>query len=218
MAERYTEHMRLRDLEGNPQNAKGHDVLGIQESMRRFGMVDLIVLDERTQRIVSGHGRRDSLLALEAAGGNPPDEDIASVDGAWWVPVVRGWASADDDDAAAAAVAVNQWSIAGGWDLGTLLPQLDRLGKTPAGLAGVGFGDEDLDDMLARFQEQTALPDDNAEDWTVDGSRQVRSIMLDYPLDDYRWVADTASRARTHYGVASNAELFVRLVRDDNAA
>lgn len=215
MGERRTELRPLSTLQANPDNAKTHDLVGIGQSMFRFGMVELIVLDERTGFIVSGHGRTDSLRATKDRGEDPPDEDIrvAEEDGDWWVPVVLGWASADDTEAAAATVAVNAWVERGGWNIDLLLSELSHLDALDRGLEGVGFFRDDIDDLIARSQENQTTDDTN-EGWG-DPDRQVRSIQLDYPLDDYRWITDAAARARLAYNVGSTAELFTALLRED---
>lgn len=216
MTERRTELRPLSSLHPNPDNAKSHDIPGIESSMSRFGMVELIVLDERTGFIVSGHGRTAALRAAMARGESPPDADIEvrHAHEEWYVPVVLGWASADNIEAAAATVALNRWVEEGGWDIDRLLEQLDRFDTSEPGLKGIGFGRNEIDDLIARSQENQDRQTGNDDGWG-DPDRQVRSIMLDYPLDDYRWITDAAARARLVYGVGSTAELFTALLRED---
>ena len=140
--------MPLGELASNPQNAKLHDLDGVQSSIQRFGMVELITLDERTGQIVSGHGRRDTLAMMRDAG-EPPPEDVQVKDGEWLVPVVRGWSSKDDNEAAAATVALNRYVETGGWDQGLLADLLQGVAELPGGLQGVGYSNDDLADLLA---------------------------------------------------------------------
>ncbi|MGH9095133.1 MAG: hypothetical protein ACRDXE_08225 [Acidimicrobiales bacterium] len=213
---RRIEYRRLANLTPNPGNVKGHDVAGIGDSMDRFGMVELIAVDERTGLLVSGHGRVESLTARHADGFAAPEGVDDRPDG-WWVPVVVGWASADDDEALAATIALNQANIRGGWDIDRLLEQLDSLHSN---LTGVGFGETDIDDLLAAAEEARARASGAQADdpWGHgDPDRQVRAIMIDLPLDDYRWATATAARARAAFGVDSNAELFTALLREDEA-
>ena len=220
MTERDVEYRPLSGLVENPGNPKLHDTAGIGASMGRFGLIDVIVEDGRTGFIVSGHGRRKTLLELHAAGQPAPDgvevrtADTPSGD-EWWVPVVVGWASADDDEAAAATVALNRWTELGGWDLGSLIAQLDGLAAGP-GLDGVGFSANDLDDVRARWEEETTPPPPPEDPWGFgDSDRQVRSLMLDLPLPEYKWATEVCARARTAYKVDSNAELFLVLLEAD---
>lgn len=210
MSTRKTVRRPLASLTGNPANAKEHDTDGIGASMDRFGMVDVIVLDDRTGYIVSGHGRVDTLRAKQAAGEAPPD-GVRARAGDWQVDVVTGWASRDDQEAAEATVAVNRWTEQGGWDREKVLDQLQHLEAT-TGLAGVGFGRDDIDDLIAQIEE--AAGGDDGDGWG-DPERQVRALMLDYPIDDYRWLNETLARARTTEQVDSTAVLFLLLLTDD---
>lgn len=179
------------------------------------------MVDERTGFLIAGHGRLERLLAQRDAGDPAPDGVVVREDGVWLVPVVRGWASKDDDEALAYLVASNQTSIAGGWNTDVLTDLLVELAEGP-GLDGVGFTPEDVDDLVAEaIQFDTEAPRgaagrDTSYDERAEGYRnkQVRSMVMDFPIDAYEFVVETAARARQHFRVASNAELFARLVEE----
>lgn len=67
------EYLPLDDLKRAPRNPKGHAQKVISESMDVHGYVEAITLDERTGRIVAGHGRLDDLVARRAAEAPPPE-------------------------------------------------------------------------------------------------------------------------------------------------
>ena len=211
MGQRSVEYRYLDDLKGNPDNAKRHDTAGIAASMGRFGMVDLVVIDDRTGWLVAGHGRVATLQEARAAGREPP-AGVRADDQGWQVPTVVGWASDDDDEALATTVALNRWTERGGWDIGGLIDRLDHLADTPAGIDALGFSNSDLDDLMAQHQEATT--DDPDDDWQLN-ERQVRSFMFDLPIEDYRWAVAVAARARDHYEVDSNAALFLAMLEED---
>lgn len=157
---RRLEYVPLDDLLARvePSNVKRHDGPGIARSIERFGFTDPIELDERTGRLVAGHGRIDQLAAWR----DDPDrqdelpEGLAQLaDGTWTVPVVRGWASADDDEARAYVLAANRLTEAGGWDTEGLAAQLtdiqDRALDMPP-----GFTASDLDALLAELGQAPA--------------------------------------------------------------
>lgn len=149
-SERTVDYLPLHEIVRAPRNPKMHHTEGIAASIGRFGVAELPLLDERTGRLVAGHGRLDDLAARAAAGEDPPDGVRISSDGTWLVPVVRGWASRSDADADAYLIASNQLTVNGGWDetaLGELLAALNDL--DPDLLAVTGFGEEDLADLLA---------------------------------------------------------------------
>lgn len=154
---RYLELVRLDDLERAPRNPKAHADDVIAGSVDHFGLVELITLDERTGRIVAGHGRLDSLLARRDAGATPPDGIELDTDGGWLVPVVRGWRSRSDADAESYLVTSNESTILGGWhrqELTELLAELEA--TSPQLLAVTGFTAADLDQMRADAAHATA--------------------------------------------------------------
>jgi DNA modification methylase len=145
--QRRIDYVALDEIAPADRNAKGHDAVLIGGSMDRFGFIEPAVLDERTGRLVAGHGRREKLIDKRDAGESAP-EGIQVRDGVWFVPVVRGWSSVDDAEAEAAGIALNQATIAGGWDSETLAAMLSDLASTSVGFDGTGFVQADLDDLL----------------------------------------------------------------------
>jgi len=152
------EYMDLADLVRAPRNPKQHDLGAIHQSIARFGFVSPIILDERTGRLLAGHGRLDSLQAAKASGDKPPDRIIAQ-DGTWRVPVVRGVASKSDQDAEAYLVADNRTVELGGWDDAALASLLSDLAAQDA-LAGTGFDQDDVDVLLKRLGDSTVGQDE----------------------------------------------------------
>ena len=103
------EYLSLSSLKPARRNPKRHHVETVQASMGRFGYVSPLILDERTGRLVAGHGRLKSLQKAKAEGMEPPDR-IRVQNGEWLVPVVRGIAFADDREAQ--GVVLQQWPMA----------------------------------------------------------------------------------------------------------
>lgn len=144
---RRLEYVDLDTIEGALSNPKGHAEEDLAVSLGRWGFTEPPLLDERTGRLVVGHGRLDALRARRDRGEDPPEGVEARSGGRWFVPVVRGWASTDDDEAFAYLVAGNQLTTAGGWtdDLG---PALDALAAAGSSLDGLGFSADDLAGLL----------------------------------------------------------------------
>ena len=63
------EYLDLEGLVRAPRNPKQHDLGVLQASLDRFGFVAPIILDERTGRLVAGHGRLDALEKLKSEDG-----------------------------------------------------------------------------------------------------------------------------------------------------
>ncbi len=142
------------------RNPKRHE--DVRPSFDRFGFIELPTLDERTGRLVSGHGRIDSLNAAHAAGGEPPEGVTVGPDGRWMVPVVRGWSSVDDREAEAAGVAVNRYVEAGGWDFSGLSAVLTDVSTTAAKLEGIGYTADQLASMIAAIKPPEFKPGDQS--------------------------------------------------------
>lgn len=161
MSERRIEMMDVEALTPARRNPKLHsDDIG--KSIDRFGFADAIVLDDRTDRIIGGHGRRSALIELKRAGATPPDGIVVDATGAWLVPVQRGWSSKNDTEAEALLLAENQITIAGDWDHKMLLEILSELGPGPE-IEGLGFSEKEIAEML----EPTAVQDGAADKETA---------------------------------------------------
>lgn len=147
----------LDSLVSAEKNPKRHHA-DIEASLARFGIVDSIgIVDERTGRLVGGHGRVEALRAMRARGA-PPPAGVEVVDGGTWrVPVMYGWASANDAEATACLVALNELSTAGGWHAQGLGEVLKSIGAERA--KGIGFDSR----FLAKLFERNAAEDDDAK-------------------------------------------------------
>jgi DNA modification methylase len=157
--ERRIEYLPLHELTVATRNPKNHDEENIDRSLGRFGYTEPILIDERTERLVAGHGRLQALIRLRDKGATPPD-GIVEEDGQWRVPVIRGWASRSDEEAESYLIASNQLTIAGGWDnaaLGAML--LDLSDKDPLNLVGLGFDDKMLSKLLDDTQPKAGKTD-----------------------------------------------------------
>ncbi len=147
--QRRIEYMPLAKIIGAAANPKDHASAVITQSVRRFGFVEAMTLDERTQRLVAGHGRVDILKMLKARGKKPPDGVQLDAAGEWLVPVQRGWASKDDVEARAYVVASNKTSEAGGWKKDELAEELAAIADdSMLSLLGTGFDEHELDRLL----------------------------------------------------------------------
>lgn len=167
MAQRI-EWMALSDVQPAEINPKDHDVGELATSVSRFGFVEPAVVDDRTGRLIAGHGRLKTLQAMERSNGTPPN-GIQVTGGRWTMPVIRGWASKNDREAAAYLLASNRLVEAGGWINGELIEQLKLLAPDN-GLAGTGFSADDIDRLL-QDMEPEGLPADVDEVPEIEDSK-----------------------------------------------
>lgn len=160
---RRIEYLPLSSLKAAKRNPKKHADAEVRASIGRFGYIEPMVLDERTGSLVAGHGRRDALAGMKAAGQAAP-AGVKLEGGEWLVPVLRGWGSVSDQEAEAYLLASNQLTTLGGWDNGPLTEMLKELSEAGA-LEGVGFGEAELTELLdaAGPKEGETDPDDVPE-------------------------------------------------------
>jgi DNA modification methylase len=160
VADRRIEYLPLEGIEGALRNPKLHALGDLGVSIGGHGLVEVPTLDERTGRLVAGHGRIEALRARKAAGEAPPGGVRVDEGGKWLVPVLRGWASATDAQAENYLVASNQLTTAGGWDTSGLTDILRDLAKNDS-LEGLGFNAGELERLLTEQPSGSlADPDD----------------------------------------------------------
>lgn len=141
------EYLPVDDLPEDERNPKAHLLDDIDASMSRFGYVEPIVIDERTGKLLSGHGRRETLQARKARGEPPPLNVEVDEQGRWLAPVVRGVRTTSDIEAGALLVGLNELVGAGGWDQARLATLLEET-RARSTLVGTGYTSERLDELL----------------------------------------------------------------------
>ena len=138
----------LTKIKGDPENPKDHDRATIKGSFRRFGFVELPVIDERTGRLVSGHGRVECLLEMKAEGEKPPAR-VRVKGNEWMIQVLRGIRFKNEIEAKAYLVAANSSTIRGGFKESALASLLERI-RSRSTLDGIGYTKRDVDKLIAR--------------------------------------------------------------------
>lgn len=164
--------MALEDVPRATRNPREHDLSLIRRSIETFGFTAPGVLDERTGRLVAGHGRLTALEKMHWEGVDPPEGVQLANGGAWLVPIIRGWSSRSDAEAEAYVIADNRLNERGGWDDHVLAEVLSDVAETsPDLLESVGYTGAELDDLIAtvsvpmdpeELSEKYGEPDDSA--------------------------------------------------------
>ena len=119
------EMVALSKLMEWPGNPKEHDLDGLGESFERFGFVEPILFDEKSKRVVAGHGRRKKLLAWKESG-HPPPDGVVVRGKEWFVPVLRGKSFRNAHEAEAYLLAANQLVVKGGYNATALAAMLSK--------------------------------------------------------------------------------------------
>lgn len=191
------------------RNPKEHDIVGLRGSMRRFGFTIPLVLDERTGRIVAGHGRLHA-LAAEHAEGNPPPRLIVEAEGDWLVPVLRGIEFSSVAEAEAYLVADNRLSEIGGWNetkLGAILADLSREGIA----SGLGWSDRELATLIAA--EQPLVIGKNLDEAFEDYlEADVKQLVLFFDAATYDNVVPRMKLLMEKLNAKSHTDLFTLML------
>lgn len=137
------EYVPLSEVAAAERNPKDHDIGAIIQSIQRFGFVTPGVVNEKTGRIVVGHGRADALQRMRADGFPAPGRIREGEDGEWLVPIVRGVEFETDAEAEAYVIADNRLTELGGWDHSSLPIILKDLAANDL-LEVTGFDGDDL--------------------------------------------------------------------------
>jgi ParB-like chromosome segregation protein Spo0J len=163
-------------------NPKDHDLQAIARSLKRFGFVDPVVVNETTGHIVAGHGRVDALQSMKARGDTPP-KNITASGGAWLVPT--WFVEVAEKDEGALGIALNKTTELGGWREDILASVLsDIAARDETLLLATGFDKDDVDALLA-FSQNTdmgGLPEEPAP--SVDDAETYRLTIVCKTKDD----------------------------------
>jgi len=157
--ERRLDYQNIDTIEQAPNNPKEHQIDNVRASIDRFGYVAPMIVDDRTGRLVVGHGRLESLKARRDAGETPPEGIQTDPTGQWLAPVIRGWASRSDADAAAYLILDNRQTELGGWDHQAISDLLEEIGD-PDLIELTGWDHAELEKALKQTQDDDESPED----------------------------------------------------------
>lgn len=196
----YVAHIALDEVPEADRNPKEHDGAGINRSISRYGMAELPLMDDRTGRLIAGHGRLHQLQQMHADGQEPPSGIEIDDQGRWLMPVIRGWASRSDAEAEAYLIASNRLTERGGWDTFQLTEMLVELADQQL-LDLTGYDQGELDAMEALLRD----PDSGGDDEDILGKTDQAGwpvIRAQVPPEVHaRWNlvegGDDAARVRT---------------------
>lgn len=150
------EYVAMTTLSKWPDNPREHDIEAITDAIRRHGFRDPLEFDEKSARLVAGHGRIEACRVLWSeykAKGEPAPRFIEEKDGEWFLPVVRGMDFEDEGEAASYVLASNRTTQRGGYNKELLSRMLQKVEKTKLGLQGSAFTPADLSALTARAKQ-----------------------------------------------------------------
>lgn len=139
------EYMKLKDIEKWPDNPKEHATPEIIASIKRWGFLKPLLIDETSGKLVAGQGRLDALQQMKTAGKSPP-ANIDAVDGDWEVPTLRGEFK-NDEEAEAFLLTDNRLTEIGGWNHKLLKQMMERTKP-------IGFSKEAVKETTNKIKKQ----------------------------------------------------------------
>lgn len=141
-------------------NPKDHDAQAIARSVKRFGYLEPVVVNETTGHVLAGHGRIEALQGMKAMGKDAPKGIVAEGE-KWLVPTF--YADVDEKDEYAAAIALNKIVELGGWREDVLVGILaNYAARDESALLATGYDKADVDMLLAmQASYQSESQDDN---------------------------------------------------------
>ncbi|MFB8120625.1 hypothetical protein ACFQ6U_13555 [Streptomyces sp. NPDC056465] len=153
---RFIGYVPLTDLQPADRNPKRHALELIIASIDMHGLVEIPVVDERTQKTLHGHGRREALIEMQVRGMRAPSGIVIDEDGGWLVPVLRGGSSKSDAEAEALAIKLNRLPGEGGWDPREFAAILEDLATGDADLFdSLAIPHDEIDRMLGQVDPET---------------------------------------------------------------
>lgn len=196
---RRIEYVRLGAVEFATKNPKLHEVDGVAGSISRFGMAAVPTRDDRTGRLVAGHGRIEALRHMQAEGQDPPSGVKRARNGEWLVPLLVGWSSRSDAEAASYLVGDNQWTARGRWEYAELAEMLGELKESyPDLLEHTGITLDRLEDIVAGLESpEDEFGGDGAGGGDGDGDKP------DWPVLAYQVPRDVFNAFNTVMQLAS---------------
>ena len=141
-------YFRLDEIIGADLNPKDHDIGMIIQSIKRFGFTSPLLRNEKTEKLVAGHGRLEALINMfKNKYSAPKGILIDTEDNMWLVPVLTGLEFENEEEALTYLIADNKLTELGGWNEHNLLASLSTIDKM---LEGVGFDESDIQALFER--------------------------------------------------------------------
>lgn len=110
------EYVPLDDIKRAARNPKDHDKATIRASILRHGLGDVAgIIDERTGRLVAGHGRVEVLTDMRDEALKAPQGVHVDDEGRWTVPLLYGARWKNAAEAEAFLIGHNRTTELGGW-------------------------------------------------------------------------------------------------------
>jgi hypothetical protein len=205
----YIQYIALSHLAKWPRNPKKHDIDGLTASFNRFGAVAPIVIDEKSNKIVAGHGRQETLIGMRERGEERP-RNVFENSGEWYAPVLRGISFKNEAEAEGYLIADNRHVETGGWDNEVLRLMMERF-KNDQQLEAIGFTHRELDILL----KPIVIAPGPTPDQKLVGfmASEIKQIVLMLPHSEYEHTLARIAAVMDKQKLKSHTEAFLFLLQ-----
>lgn len=206
-AEMRIEYMPIAQLKKWPTNPKNHDVEAIEASIREFDFIDPLIIDEKSKKMVAGHGRLEVVAEMKRKG-EPPPKGINAHSGDWWLPVLRGKSFKSEAQAEAYLLANNRLVETGGWNADLLRPALLRL-KESEFMPAAGWTPKEIERELKPPVDLSKTPGGKMTSFMASDIKQI-VVML--PASQYEETLQRIQKVMEKKGLKSHTEVVLHLL------
>lgn len=206
----HTQSLPVEDLRPYHRNPRQGNVAAIRESLEANGQYRAVVVNQGSHT-----GRPWEVLA-----GN---HTVQAARELGWEEVAAHVVDLDDTAAARIVLADNRTSDQGTYDTDALLALLESLED----LAGTGYQDTDVDDLLAALDAAENAPREagqedgpdggdvaverNTTGFNKEGERHMaarRMLVMDMPLEAFAWMQEHLEALARQWGLQTNVEVI----------
>jgi len=218
-----------------PNNIKSHDEEGIKESIQTFGFVDPILVNQTTNRDISGNGRLKVLRGMFETNEPCPkgiiektygsthhfnNSELPPITKKWFAPVVLHELSEEDEEIL--AIKLNVTNEKGGIDNIKAYEVLKRLKeRSEASFNLTGYTAQNLEhiQMLAKFHSQVANIKSESESKSLENnSDETENITLElnkkwqfefgdiFQIGNHRLICGDSSKPETYQNLLKNSD------------
>lgn len=186
--------MKTTSLRHYYKNPRIGDVDAVAASLERFGQYRPIIANRGNLT-----GRKNEVLA-----GN---HTLKAARKLGWADIDVEWVDVDDDTAARIVIADNRTSDIATYDNRELLAAVQLMPT----LEGTGYSQDDMADLLAAAEHDATATEEKPDQKWEQASR--RSIILEYPIDQFNWVIAKLYDLAKQNGHSSNAATAEAMLR-----
>lgn len=191
----------LEKLQQDPDNPRRGDVAAVAKSYATFGQRKPIVVrkeEDGTGTVIAGNHQ---FAAAKTLG---------------WDKIAVVWVEEDAETSRAFALADNRTHDIGVYDTEALIALIEEVSGEENLLAATSYSEDDLSDLVARFEEDT-VELDTEELLKINArfsSMATRMFVVTLTNDQFVAAQDMLAKYRAHVGVESNAEAAVKAIAD----